>query len=319
MQFANCYLEPANYAVDFADISYVRNVVFVVEQSIPFENEFDELDQICHHFLVKDAAYRPIATCRLSPSGQLGRMAVLSEWRGRGIGESLLRAAIEKARRLNLSSVFANAQITALGFYQKHGFVTEGSVFAEADIPHQAIRLSLLPLEQLSRVSTRPRKVSMEAERLESVEATLMATGELVSKARRQICIYSRDLDCAVYGQRAIVEGLKQFALGHRNAGVQIIVQDPASLRHKVHPLVDLAQRLPSYFLIRVPDEIEDLQYASAFMTNDQGGYLFRLLGNRYEGHWSPNLPGRHQSLREEFERVWQRSSTCGEFRTLSL
>jgi hypothetical protein len=100
---------------------------------------------------------------------------------------------------------------------------------------------------------------------------------------------------------------------------VQIIVQDPTSLRNQVHPVVELAQRLPSYFLIRVPDEAEDLQYASAFMLNDNDGYLFRLLGTRYEGHWSPTLPARNRPLREEFERVWQRSSACAEFRALSL
>ncbi|NOV28682.1 GNAT family N-acetyltransferase [Methylomonas sp. ZR1] len=319
MQIANCYLEPASYAVDFEDICYVRNLVFVVEQQIPLEVEFDKLDADCHHFLVRDADYRPIATCRLSPEGKLGRMAVLLEWRGQGVGESLLRAAIDKARNLGLTTITANAQLRALGFYQKFGFVAEGEGFAEAGIPHQAIRLILQPLEQTLRSVLQTREVSVDAVRLETVESTLTATRQLVMAARRQICIYSRDLDFVLYGQKDLVEALKQFTLGNRNASVQIIVQEPASLRHQVHPIVELAQRLPSYFLIRVPDEAEDLQYPSAFIINDSDGYLFRLLGNRYDGHWSPNLPARHRPLREEFERVWQRSSACAEFRALSL
>ena len=319
MQIANCYLEPASYAVDFEDIRYVRNLVFVIEQQIPLEVEFDELDPDCHHFLVRDGDYRPIAICRLSPEGKVGRMAVLREWRGQGVGESLLRATIDKARNLGLTSITASAQLTALGFYQKFGFAAEGEVFTEAGIPHQAIRLMLQPREQTVRSIPQTREVSVEAARLETVESTLAATRQLVMAARRQIYIYSRDLDYVVYGQKDLVEALKQFALSNRNASVQIIVQDPTSLRNQVHPVVELAQRLPSYFLIRVPDEAEDLQYASAFVINDSDGYLFRLLGNRYEGYWSPNLPARHRPLREEFERVWQRSSACAEFRVLGL
>ncbi|OAH99568.1 GCN5 family acetyltransferase [Methylomonas methanica] len=319
MQIANCYLEPASYAVDFEDIRYVRNLVFVVEQQIPLEVEFDELDPDCHHFLVRDLDYRPIATCRLSPEGKVGKMAVLCEWRGQGVGESLLRATIDKARNLGLTSVTANAQLSALGFYQRFGFAAEGEVFGEAGIPHQAIRLMLQPREQSVRSIPPAREVSVEAVRLETVESTSAATQQLIMAARRQIYIYSWDLDFALYGQKDLVEALKQFALGNRNASVQIIVQDPTSLRNQVHPVVELAQRLPSYFLIRVPDETEDLQYASAFVTNDSDGYLFRLLGNRFEGHWSPNLPARNRPLREEFERVWQRSSASAEFRALSL
>jgi predicted GNAT family N-acyltransferase len=319
MQIANFYLEPASFAVDFDDIRYVRNLVFVVEQQIPSALEFDELDSECHHFLVRDVDFQPIATCRLSPEGKVGRMAVLNEWRGQGVGQSLLRAAIDKALNLGLASITANAQVSALGFYQKCGFALEGEVFDEAGIPHQASRLILQAREQTLRSLPSNPQLPVEPVRLETLESTLSATRQLIGAARRQIYIRSRDLDYALYGQKDIVEALKQFALSNRNASVQIIVQDPTSLRNQVHPVVELAQRLPSYFLIRVPDEAEDLQYASAFVINDSDGCLFRLLGNRYEGHWSPNLPARNRPLREEFERVWQRSSACAEFRALSL
>ena len=87
MNIASFYLEPANYQVDFEDIQYVRNAVFVVEQQIPPEVEFDELDPQCHHFLVRDAQYRPIGTGRLSPEGKIGRIAVLNEWRRQDVGD----------------------------------------------------------------------------------------------------------------------------------------------------------------------------------------------------------------------------------------
>lgn len=319
MNIPSFYLEPANYAVDFEAIHYLRNLVFVEEQQIPPDVEFDELDRQCHHVIARDAECRPIGTGRLSPEGKIGRMAVTQEWRRQRVGESLLHALIEKARNLGLTTVTANAQLTALGFYEKFGFIQEGETFMEAGIPHQAVRLMLEPLNRPVRPLPSPKEPSVEALRLETVESALAATLRLITGARRQLCIYSHDLEYNLYGQNDIVEVLKQFALRNRNSTVQIIIQDPASLQSQTHPVLELAQKLPSYFLIRTPMEAEDLQYLSAFVINDDDGYLFRLLGNRYEGHWSPNLPARNRQLREEFERVWQRSRPCTEFRALGL
>ena len=319
MTISNFYIEPANYAVDFEDLRSVRESVFVVEQQIPIEAEFDELDPQCHHVLARDVQLRPIATGRLSPEGRIGRMAVLQEWRRQGVGESLLRALIDKARLLGLSEVTANAQLTALGFYEKFGFIREGEAFTEAGIPHQAMRLKFQPLGKPARTAPKPREASVKAVEFETLASAAAATLQLVTQSRRQLYIYSRDLEYILYGQNEIVEALKQFALRSQEGGVQIIIQEPAIVRSQLHPLLELAQRLPSHFLIRAPVEAEDLQYLSAFVINDRGGYLFRLFGNRYEGHWSPNLPARHRQLHEEFERVWQRSRPCTEFRALGL
>jgi len=103
------------------------------------------------------------------------------------------------------------------------------------------------------------------------------------------------------------------------NCEIEIIIQEPASLRGQSHPVLELAQRLSSHFLIRTPVEEQDIQYPSAFIVNDSDGYLFRLIGSRFEGVWSPNLPARNKQLSEEFQRVWQCSRPCTEFRALGL
>lgn len=90
-------------------------------------------------------------------------------------------------------------------------------------------------------------------------------------------------------------------------------------MRSKSHPLLELAQRLPSTFQFRMPVEPEDFQYPSAFLVNDRDGYLFRQFGSRYQGNWSPAQPGRNRQLSEEFDRLWQRFLPCTEFRALSL
>lgn len=319
MKIPNFYLEPATYAVDFDDLHHVRNAVFVDEQQIPPEVEFDELDRQCHHVIARNDQGQAIGTGRLSPEGRIGRMAVLKEWRGQGVGESLLRGLIEKARKLGLREINANAQISAIGFYEKFGFNHEGDVFLEAGIPHRAIRLILEPLDQTVPRTVKPRQASVEAMRLETIESALLATLELIKRSRRLLCIYSHDLEYGLYGQGEVIEALKRFVLDNRNSEVQIIVQFPANLQHQTHPVIELAQKLTSHFLIRTPIEAEDIQYPSAFLVNDNDGYLFRLLGNRYEGHWSAILPARNRKLREEFERVWQRSRPCTEFRALGL
>ena len=319
MDIPNFYIEPANYPSDFDDLHYVRNLVFVVEQQIPVELEFDELDQQCHLFIARDSECRPIGTARLSPEGKLGRMAVLPEWRGQGVGQSLLRAVIEKARNLNLPKVTAHAQLSALGFYEKSGFIKVGDVFSEVGIPHQAVQIRLQAIEKSVPPAPKLRPEIVELVRLESMEATLAATLQLINTARRRLYIYSRDLELPLYGNKEIIEALKQFALHCHDGGVQIIIQEPINLQTQLHPLIELAQKLSSYFLIRTPLENEDIQYLSAYVANDSDGYLFRLLGSSYEGVWSPNLPSRNRQLREEFERVWERSRPCTEFRALNL
>ncbi len=319
MNIPNYYVEPAHYDTDVEELHFVRKQVFVLEQQIPPEVEFDELDRQCHHVIARDALRNPIGTGRLSPDGRVGRMAVLRQWRQQQVGESLLRALLEKARKLGMGKIAASAQVTAVGFYQKHGFVPEGQPYLSAGIMHQLLRLNLQPLETAVRPLPKVRDESVSSVRLDSLEFAVAASLQLIGQARRQICIYSRDLEYAVYGHKDIVQALKQFALQNRNAMVQIIIQEPASLHSSGHPVLDLAQKLTSYFLLRTPVESEDLQYSSAFMLSDRGGYLFRLQGNRYEGHWSPNLPAQNRPLREEFERVWQRSRPCTEFRALGL
>lgn len=319
MNIPNYYVEPASYQVDLEALHQIRTSVFVIEQQIPPEEEFDALDSQCHHVIARDVERRAIGTGRLSPEGKIGRLAVLPEWRRQGVGQSLLRALIEKARTLGLGAVSANAQVAALDFYQKFGFTPQGDSFVEAGIPHRNVWLALEPVAKSARPQAQPRNPSIPAARLDTLESAIDASLQLIGNARRELSIYSRDLEYGLYGQNQIVEALKRFALNHKNSTVQIIIQEPENLRGQTHPVLELAQRLTSHFSIRTPVEAEDINNLSAFLLNDSDGYLFRLLGNRYEGHWSANLPAQNRQLREEFERIWQRSLPCAEFRALGI
>ncbi|MBS0354094.1 MAG: GNAT family N-acetyltransferase [Proteobacteria bacterium] len=116
----------------------IRFRVFVDEQKVPADMELDEFDAVsCHALaLIGD---EPVGTGRLLPDGHIGRMAVLADWRGHGVGAVLLQALIDEAERRGMPRLVLSAQTHALGFYARFGFVPEGDVYEEAGLPHQAM------------------------------------------------------------------------------------------------------------------------------------------------------------------------------------
>ncbi|MCX7891812.1 MAG: GNAT family N-acetyltransferase [Burkholderiales bacterium] len=123
----------------------VREAVFVREQGVPIELEWDELDASCEHALATDAGGAVIGTGRLLPDGRIGRMAVLAEWRGLGVGAAILAALVARALERDMRRVTLHAQTHAAGFYAKLGFTTIGETFMEAGIPHVAMARELAP------------------------------------------------------------------------------------------------------------------------------------------------------------------------------
>jgi predicted GNAT family N-acyltransferase len=123
----------------------VREQVFVTEQKVPLELEWDEWDERSDHAVARDTSGQAIGTARLLPDGRIGRMAVLREWRRRGVGAALMEALLQKAREQSLSRVTLHAQTHAAGFYRRFGFSERGGEFWEAGIPHVEMTLELSP------------------------------------------------------------------------------------------------------------------------------------------------------------------------------
>jgi predicted GNAT family N-acyltransferase len=121
----------------------IRFAIFVGEQNVPAGIELDEKDAECMHAVAFDEAGKAIGTGRLLPDGHIGRMAVVKEWRRRGVGALILNALIEEARKRGHKEVMLSAQLQAAEFYREHGFEAEGKVYQEAGILHQAMRRKL--------------------------------------------------------------------------------------------------------------------------------------------------------------------------------
>jgi len=131
----------ATTPIDITQCLRIRETVFVAEQNVPLELEHDEFDRVALHFLVSDDGV-PIATARVvfkddGATAKIGRVAVLASQRGAGIGK-LLMTAIEAAPELAGADKFGlEAQIQALGFYERLGYRAYGEEFLDAGIPHR--------------------------------------------------------------------------------------------------------------------------------------------------------------------------------------
>lgn len=133
----------AEWRTEQALLRAVRHPVFVQEQAVPEDIEWDATDPQCLHAIAFDRAGTPIGTARLLPDGHIGRVAVLKPWRGRGVGVALMRWMIAAARTRGHGEVALNAQTSAAAFYQRLGFAVSGPGFIEANIPHVPMTLSL--------------------------------------------------------------------------------------------------------------------------------------------------------------------------------
>ncbi|MBT2425651.1 GNAT family N-acetyltransferase [Streptomyces sp. ISL-112] len=143
-------------AVDQSDLAacfQVRKEVFVGEQNVPEEIEYDAYDPTAVHVLAVAADGTALGTGRLLHGagaagktggdltvGSLGRLAVTRRARGFGVGAALVRAIEDEAVRLGLTAVDLHAQTHALGFYERLGYVAYGPEFPDAGIPHRAMR-----------------------------------------------------------------------------------------------------------------------------------------------------------------------------------
>ena len=139
-------VRPVDWTANRDKLQAVRRLVFVHEQRVPEELEWDEADDRAYHVLATTTDGTPIGTGRLKLDCQIGRMAVIKEWRGRGVGAAILQTLMDLARKEGCAEVRLHAQTHALEFYARYGFTPVGGEFDEAGIPHRLMRIELAPL-----------------------------------------------------------------------------------------------------------------------------------------------------------------------------
>lgn len=131
----------------YLDALKIRNQVFVKEQGVPLDREIDNYEAYTIHFVLYQDTETPMATVRLLPleDGKIKvqRMAVLKEFRKKGLGKVIMEAAETFANEHDYQQLVLGAQLTAQDFYQRLGYQTEGEIFLDADIEHVTMTKTL--------------------------------------------------------------------------------------------------------------------------------------------------------------------------------
>ncbi len=315
-----------------ATLRKIRGEVFIEEQNVPQELEWDEQDAVSTHFLAVNELGQYIGCARLTPQAQIGRMAVLKPHRGSGIGALLLEAAVATAQADGLSRVFLHAQSYAETFYRKGGFIPFGSPFTEAGIEHIAMEM-MLPLafdSNLEEVARSERvlnnppppalRTSPESQprTLSGLASCSDAMLDLVAFARRRLLIMSPYLDHELFDRAELIERISHLARSAPRVDIQVLILSSKLIVDRGHQMLDLARRLDEKIAIRRLAE-RPTSDTSTFVCADLSGYWLLPNFEEYDGVCDLGNPVTTQRLIETFNIAWRRSQEDSELRLLRL
>jgi predicted GNAT family N-acyltransferase len=138
----NFHIQTVTWPSHQRQLRAVRTPVFIEEQAVTPEFEWDDIDATAVHLLAT-LDHEPIACLRIIEYKKIGRMAVLKSYRGRGLGATLLREAVAICKKQGSKSVYLSAQTHAIEFYRKAGFKQISDEYCDVDIPHVDMKLDL--------------------------------------------------------------------------------------------------------------------------------------------------------------------------------
>ncbi|MSQ80357.1 MAG: GNAT family N-acetyltransferase [Candidatus Methylopumilus sp.] len=136
---SNLQIDIANWIDAYDALKMIRQKVFIEEQKVPIDLEWDGIDERAIHFLAyQDGKVIGCARGMVSnDSLQLGRMAVLKEMRHQGVGRALIEKVMLTAKVNHLKSIAISAQCHAINFYMKFGFKIMSEIYLDVNIPHR--------------------------------------------------------------------------------------------------------------------------------------------------------------------------------------
>ncbi len=297
-------IRPVNWSTEAETLTKLRHIVFVEEQNVPVELELDELDdnETTQHF-IGELDGSPIATGRLIDTGQLGRICILKEHRRQGYGIALLKHIVKYALlQPGLPKLSLNAQTTALPLYEKCGFTSDGKTFLDANIPHQRMYF------QHQNGSVLTRLFDNSVIRLNEAERFARHLSHMFDCGKRSAHILSTTLDPHLFTAE-VADKISKMARRHRRIKIKILVQDTSALGSHHHPVVDLAQRLPSSITLHKlhapPSTIIE-----GYTVVDQQHMVYFNDEKSLEGFATYRAGPESKTRLEEFTTLWEQHST---------
>jgi predicted GNAT family N-acyltransferase len=308
-------------------IRSIRQKVFVEEQKVPPELEWDDTDEIADHFLAVLPDNTPAGVARmfstLNETGHIGRMAILPEFRGRGIGEALLQHLIMESsgqyQELKLS-----AQQHAIPFYQRAGFHVCSGPYDDAGIPHLDMRCfaPTLLAAQAQPHSGRPTPLLLGADTeswlFDSESHLIDLMDSMVGQASQRLWLYDRILDHDLYDRHRFRELVSGLARHHRLSEIRLLIHDDQPLVKRRHQLVELMRRLPSRIELKLVNN--DYPHEDQpFILADREGIIYRHDFTQPSGFAGFADGGRVKLLSENFQRMWDTGRSSLELRELPI
>ena len=300
-------VEKTDWQTSSDAITRIRREVFIEEQEVPEALELDGLDNDATHWLVFSDDENPIATARLLGDGRIGRMAVQTPFRNKGVGSAMLRKIIKHAVAQNMGELMLSAQQHAIEFYESFGFKPVGDAHEEASIAHQMMQLSLALENQRYRRENQSAWMQDEKrqrEPLENSEDFYNAALQLVQQAHKHIRIFSQSLLPDLYNDQHLCEELFGFAISKPSAHIQVLVRDIEPLAQNSHQLHELSLRLPSHIEIRKLNEESTTPHLE-FMLADKLGVLYQQDTRRLHGYMVQHAPLEAAELADQFDQLW--------------
>jgi len=322
---------PVSWDSHAEQLTGIRQAVFVEEQKIPAEVEFDAEDSVATHLLAIDSAGTALGCARLLDHGLIGRVAVVQEARGRGLGKALMEATIEQAQAKRLTRIFLHAQEDAQRFYKKLDFVLTGEQFMEAGIKHVSMERALpIPFDTTglkksvivrTQSKAQPANAESRTSRLREFandESAKEQLEDVLRGARRSLSIYSPTLDHALFDREITVELISNFARSAPGTQVNILISDSSLIVARGHLLIELGRRLEQKMVFRkLPDTLK--ADAQSWLVADNTALWVQSEPNDYQG-WSDTFnPVQAERFAKRYTHLWDRSVVDPELRTLQL
>ncbi|QSP93596.1 GNAT family N-acetyltransferase [Marinobacter salinisoli] len=302
----------------------IREQVFIQEQDVPPELEWDDTDEIADHYLAVMPDNTPVGVARLfgtlGETAHIGRMAILPDFRDQGIGEALLRHVMTDAASSH-DQIMLSAQEYAIPFYQRSGFHVCSDLYDDAGIPHADMRC-LSPDMVIKALAERrnPQVLGRDDQSwLFSDEHDMISLMDSVAgQARQRIWLYDRFLEHDLYDRFRFRELVSSLARRHRQSEVRLLIHDDKPLVKRRHRLVELMRRLPSKIELRLASEDYPAE-EQPFLLADREGVVYRHDFYNPQGFAKFADGGRVKLLSERFQRMWDTGRTSLELRELPL
>ena len=312
-------LHRADWERDQAALRAVRLSVFVREQQVPEALEWDGRDGSAVHLIAESEDGAAIGTARLLPSGQIGRMAVVPDWRKRGVGTHLLAELLRIAGDEAFPTPFLNAQTKVTRFYAALGFESVGDGFEEAGIPHQRMERKHGQLPLALDVETRLLGQTNGLLRIDQPSMLQLAVSAMATQASRELRVLTPDLEPVLYDQAPFLDNVTRLAIDRRGRlPVRILLIDAEPALTRGHRLIELSRKLSSAVQIQaVPAELAE--QCDQYLLADDSGYCLRRSAAPNAALVDFNATAPVRRMQRGFEQLWAQAEVHTGLRRLHL